>query len=60
VGGNILGLVLNRLPVSGPDSYSYSYETYRPETEEAPNRRTRRDRARQASRSTRRLPVAEQ
>ena len=25
VGSNILGLVLNRLPVKGPDAYSYSY-----------------------------------
>jgi capsular exopolysaccharide synthesis family protein len=25
VGANLLGLVLNRLPVKGPDAYSYSY-----------------------------------
>lgn len=31
VDANILGLVLNRLPIKGPDAYSYSYESYRPE-----------------------------
>jgi Mrp family chromosome partitioning ATPase len=25
VGSNVLGIVLNRLPVKGPDAYSYSY-----------------------------------
>lgn len=28
VGGKVLGIVLNRLPVKGPDSYSYSYYSY--------------------------------
>ena len=27
VGANLLGIVLNRLPIKGPDSYSYSYYT---------------------------------
>ncbi|MFJ5698445.1 polysaccharide biosynthesis tyrosine autokinase [Arthrobacter sp. NPDC093139] len=28
VGGKVLGAVLNRLPMKGPDSYSYSYYSY--------------------------------
>ena len=28
VGSSILGIVLNRLPVKGPDAYAYSYQTY--------------------------------
>ncbi|WP_354348709.1 polysaccharide biosynthesis tyrosine autokinase [Pseudarthrobacter sp. PvP090] len=28
VGSNILGIVLNRLPVKGPDAYSYSYYSH--------------------------------
>lgn len=28
VGSNVLGFVLNRLPVKGPDAYSYSYGAY--------------------------------
>lgn len=28
VGSNVLGVVLNRLPVKGPDAYSYSYSAY--------------------------------
>ncbi len=28
VGSSILGIVLNRLPVKGPDAYAYSYHTY--------------------------------
>lgn len=28
VGANLLGIVLNRLPVKGPDAYAYSYGTY--------------------------------
>ena len=56
VDANILGLVLNRLPIKGPDAYSYSYESYRPELppEGRGNRtgsRTTRRRARSSSRS---------
>lgn len=29
VGSNILGVVLNRLPVKGPDAYSYTYYSYK-------------------------------
>lgn len=34
VGANVLGVVLNRLPVKGPDAYAYSYYTHpdRPES----------------------------
>ncbi|WP_122263012.1 polysaccharide biosynthesis tyrosine autokinase [Ornithinimicrobium cerasi] len=28
VGANVLGMVLNRLPMKGPDAYSYEYQTY--------------------------------
>lgn len=28
VGAKLLGIVLNRLPVKGPDAYAYSYDTY--------------------------------
>ncbi|KQR05998.1 chromosome partitioning protein [Arthrobacter sp. Leaf145] len=34
VGANILGLVLNRLPIKGPDAYSYTY-TYSSEVSQA-------------------------
>ncbi|TQM91272.1 capsular exopolysaccharide synthesis family protein [Ornithinimicrobium humiphilum] len=50
VDANILGLVLNRLPIKGPDAYSYSYESYRPETP-AENRRRSRSSRRQRSRA---------
>src|SRR5690606_27643053 len=53
VDANILGLVLNRLPVKGPDAYSYSYESYRPELpEEARGRRARGRAARRRARSS--------
>lgn len=29
VGSNVLGVVLNRLPLKGPDAYSYSYQSYK-------------------------------
>lgn len=28
VGSNVLGLILNRLPVKGPDAYAYGYQSY--------------------------------
>lgn len=28
VGGKVLGLVANRLPVKGPDAYHYAYASY--------------------------------
>jgi capsular exopolysaccharide synthesis family protein len=44
VGVEILGIVLNRLPVKGPDAYAYSY--YAPETE--PEKTRSRSRRRQS------------
>ncbi|WP_083706468.1 polysaccharide biosynthesis tyrosine autokinase [Arthrobacter sp. QXT-31] len=35
VDANLLGVVLNRLPVKGPDSYGYSYPAYAARTDEA-------------------------
>lgn len=52
VDANILGLVLNRLPIKGPDAYSYSYESYRPELpKEGRGRRARGRAARRRARS---------
>jgi capsular exopolysaccharide synthesis family protein len=42
VGSKILGVVLNRLPVKGPDAYAYSYYA----TDEAPKGKTKAIRAR--------------
>ncbi|MCO4253150.1 polysaccharide biosynthesis tyrosine autokinase [Pseudarthrobacter sp. MDT3-9] len=35
VGANILGMVLNRLPIKGPDSYAYSYYSATDKTSES-------------------------
>ena len=35
VGSTILGVVLNRLPVKGPDAYSYTYYSYKADTEKS-------------------------
>jgi capsular exopolysaccharide synthesis family protein len=42
VDAHVLGLVLNRLPISGPDAYTYYTDGYRPVTEAAPTRRSRK------------------
>ncbi|MCB5291212.1 polysaccharide biosynthesis tyrosine autokinase [Arthrobacter sp. SO3] len=45
VGSNVMGVVLNRLPVKGPDAYSYSYASYESKAAEdhaRPLRRTNR------------------
>lgn len=42
VGSNVLGVVLNRLPVKGPDSYSYGYYS---ENEKKPGRKIHKDKA---------------
>src|SRR5690606_32625879 len=42
VDAHILGLVLNRLPVSGPDAYAYYTDGYRPDTATAPTRKSRK------------------
>ncbi|WP_134774403.1 polysaccharide biosynthesis tyrosine autokinase [Ornithinimicrobium flavum] len=50
VGGKVLGVVANRLPVKGPDAYQYSYGDYRPDTElEGRGRRERSRRSRRNS-----------
>nr|WP_281497173.1 CpsD/CapB family tyrosine-protein kinase [Ornithinimicrobium sp. F0845] len=47
VGGNVVGLVANRLPVKGPDAYRQAYEEYRETVEaHAPQRRSRSARSR--------------
>ncbi|MGD8199118.1 polysaccharide biosynthesis tyrosine autokinase [Ornithinimicrobium sp. W1679] len=56
VGGKVLGLVANRLPVKGPDAYQYSYGNYRPDTQL--EGRGRRPRSRKARRATQ-TPVAQ-
>jgi Mrp family chromosome partitioning ATPase len=40
VDAHILGLVMNRLPVSGPDAYTYYADGYRPVGAEAPTRKS--------------------
>lgn len=45
VDADVLGLVLNRLPVKGPDAYSYAYETYAPDSEEKGRGKRERSRA---------------
>ncbi len=42
VGANLLGVVLNRLPVKGPDAYTYSYTSY---TAQEPSAKERTSRA---------------
>lgn len=51
VGSNILGVVLNRLPTKGPDSYSYSY--YRTEPELSSRDAVRTSPSKRAERSDR-------
>lgn len=47
VGGKVLGLVVNAVPVSGPDAYRQPYEPYLPDTHvEGRGRRVRRRRGR--------------
>jgi capsular exopolysaccharide synthesis family protein len=38
VGANLMGVILNRLPVKGPDAYTYGYYTYK-SLPEAPSQR---------------------
>ncbi|WP_151526777.1 polysaccharide biosynthesis tyrosine autokinase [Serinicoccus kebangsaanensis] len=50
VDADVLGIVLNRLPIKGPDAYSYSYETYRSDAAlEAQSKRTRSRKSRKKS-----------
>lgn len=42
VDAHVLGLVMNRLPISGPDAYTYYSDGYRPDTADAPTRKSRR------------------
>lgn len=42
VDAHVLGLVMNRLPITGPDAYTYYSDGYRPETDDAPTRKSRR------------------
>lgn len=42
VDAHVLGLVMNRLPVTGPDAYTYYGEGYRPESDAAPTRKSRK------------------
>lgn len=52
VGGNVVGLVANRLPVKGPDAYRQAYGAYYREPEpKTQERRPRRNRARRRSAS---------
>nr|WP_306239511.1 polysaccharide biosynthesis tyrosine autokinase [Ornithinimicrobium cryptoxanthini] len=50
VDANVLGVVLNRLPVKGPDAYAYDYQSYRPGVEiEGRGRRARSKASRRRS-----------
>lgn len=50
VDAELLGLVLNRLPVKGPDAYSYAYESYQSDAAlEAQGKRAKSRRARRKS-----------
>lgn len=49
VGANILGLILNRLPVKGPDAYAHSYYSY--ESHSAEKSKTAAGRDRQGSKN---------
>jgi capsular exopolysaccharide synthesis family protein len=40
VDAHVLGLVMNRLPISGPDAYTYYSDGYRPDTPDAPTRKS--------------------
>lgn len=42
VDAHILGIVMNRLPATGPDAYSYYADGYRPDTPSAPTRKSRK------------------
>lgn len=42
VDAHVLGVVMNRLPVTGPDAYTYYSDGYRPDASEAPTRKGRR------------------
>jgi succinoglycan biosynthesis transport protein ExoP len=42
VDAHVLGVVMNRLPISGPDAYTYYTDGYRPTSTEAPTRKSRR------------------
>lgn len=42
VDAHILGVVMNRLPTTGPDAYTYYSEGYRPDSGTAPTRRSRK------------------
>ncbi len=63
VGANVLGVVLNRLPVKGPDAYAYSYYTHpdRPESkvESTPSHHSSSDRelSRRPARTLPRVPA---
>ena len=50
VDADVLGLVLNRLPIKGPDAYSYAYESYRSDAAlEAQGKKVKSRRARRKS-----------
>ncbi|WP_442793573.1 polysaccharide biosynthesis tyrosine autokinase [Pseudarthrobacter sp. SL88] len=60
VGSNVLGVVLNRLPVKGPDAYSYTYYSYKDPSEltvraKFPTKRQRTATTRQAAQDAERL-----
>lgn len=44
VGANVLGVVLNRLPVKGPDAYAYSYYSHETQPKGGPSGSRRSDR----------------
>ncbi|WP_165368462.1 polysaccharide biosynthesis tyrosine autokinase [Serinicoccus sediminis] len=53
VDADVLGLVLNRLPIKGPDAYSYAYESYRSDAAlEAQGKRAKSRRARRKSKQS--------
>ncbi|WP_237707508.1 CpsD/CapB family tyrosine-protein kinase [Serinicoccus profundi] len=53
VDAELLGLVLNRLPVKGPDAYSYAYESYQSDAAlEAQGKRAKSRRARRKSKQS--------
>lgn len=54
VNATVLGVILNRLPVKGPDSYSYSYYTSQPR----PSGKKKRAGKARAALSSRELPLA--
>lgn len=53
VDADVLGLVLNRLPIKGPDAYSYAYETYAPDIQAKGRGKRKRSRASRKSKTLR-------